>query len=145
MVQHKQSNKTCKANRTDAFSFLSSFLFSILPHLPSFLLFLSFVERGLCFGVYSHLSFLDALGHFCEPMLRQFILLKTKKQTNKKPQTRASHLKLSAHWCPVKNPFLSSLYLVLLCTQPLLNTFVPVPSFMQHHAHWPELKLCQVY
>lgn len=58
MLQCKQSNKTRKANQTeDPFSFLSSFLFSILPHFPSFLLFLSFAERGLCFGVYSHLTF----------------------------------------------------------------------------------------
>lgn len=36
MLQCKQSNKTCKANQTeDPFSFLSSFLFSILPHFPS--------------------------------------------------------------------------------------------------------------
>lgn len=57
MLQCKQSNKTHKANQKDPFSFLSSFLFSILPHFPSFLLFLSFAERGLCFGVYSHLTF----------------------------------------------------------------------------------------
>lgn len=43
MLQCKQPNKTHKANRTgDPFSFLSSFLFSILPHLPSFLPPLSF-------------------------------------------------------------------------------------------------------
>lgn len=67
-------------------------------------------------------------------MLRHFILLgRKKKKKGKKNNNEQSKLsKLSTHWCPVKNPFLSSHHPMLLCT--LLNAFCPAASLTQHPA-----------